>query len=243
MNLNSLYEMIYKRRSVRKYEKAPLDDALKEKILSDVSELRPLYPDIKTELRFFTKSEVRSLMPWMPEDAIGIYSETKDGYLENAGFILAVLDLYLQSIGLGACWVGLAGPKVKGLAGELEFVILLAVGKTDVPERSGVADFKRKDMSEITDSPDKLSELLAPARLAASSVNSQPWYFVGGDGEIDVYQRDLVRTKGLRRMNRIDVGIALAHLFLSTPDSFAVYVKGDVPERDGMTYITTVRNG
>ena len=240
MDFNALREMIDKRLSARKYEKQPLSKEIKAEIFSAISEVKPLYPDIKTEFRYFRRDEVRSLMPWMPEDAIGIYSEVKDGYLENAGFMLAAVDLYLQSVGIGACWVGLAGPKDKKQYGELEFVILLAIGKSKVSLRSGASDFKRKDISEITSS-EELYGILEPARLAPSSVNSQPWYFVSNGDEIDVYQLDLVRTKGLRRMNRIDVGIALLHLFVSNPDGFLAYVKDDAPTRDKMTYIATVR--
>ena len=31
--------------------------------------------------------------------------------LENAGFIFQQVDLYIQSLGLGSCWVGLGRPK------------------------------------------------------------------------------------------------------------------------------------
>lgn len=240
MDFTILKDMIDKRLSVRRYEKRALDEITRAEILSAVSDVKPLYSDIKTAFRYFRRDEVRSLMPWMPEDAIGIYSEVKDGYLENAGFMLAEADLYLQSRGIGACWVGLAGPKDKEPVDGMEFVILLAIGKTNVKARNGASDFKRKAISEITSS-EELYGALEPARLAPSSVNSQPWYFVKCGDEIDVYQLDLVRTKGLRRMNRIDVGIALAHLFVSRPDGFFAYVKNDAPERGGMTYITTVK--
>lgn len=232
--------MIYKRLSVRRYEKGSLGEDKIAEILSALTDVKPLYPDIKTAFRYFSRSEVRSLMPWMPEDAIGIYSEVKDGYLENAGFMLAEADLYLQSVGIGACWVGLAGPKDKTPVDGMEFVILLAIGKTNVSSRSSAADFKRKNISDITSS-EELYGILEPARLAPSSVNSQPWYFVKRGDEIDVYQLDLVRTKGLRRMNRIDIGIALAHLFVSNPAGFSACAEADAPEMRGMTYITTVK--
>ena len=164
MNFGALSNMIYKRLSVRRYLKEALGDAKIAEILSAAAEIKPLYPEIKTSFRYFRRGEVRSLMPWMPEDAIGIYSEVKDGYLENAGFMLAELDLYLQSVGIGACWVGLAGPKDKSPVGDMEFVILLAIGNTNAALRSSTSEFKRKAISEITP-PRSCTECLSPPVL------------------------------------------------------------------------------
>lgn len=238
MDIKSLSEMIYKRRSVRKYKKElPGAEALSD-IVAAFGDLRPLYPDIRCELKLLLREDVRTLMPWMPPLAVAVYSEVREGCLENAGFILEQLDLYIQSLGLGSCWVGLARPKRRELIPEgMEFVMLLAFGETEVSERAGASDFKRRDMTEITDKPGKMLE---PARLAPSSVNSQPWYFAACEGGYDVYRRKLVRTSGLAKMNVIDVGIALAHIYVSNPDTFDAQKRLDAPKRDGMEYITTV---
>ena len=238
MDLTRLNEMIYKRRSVRRYKKSALSDGERELVAGAFSELRPLYPSIRVRLELVPKSGVRTMMPWMPEDAVAIYSEDADGYLENAGFILEQLDLYIQSIGLGSCWVGLGRTKENSAVDDgMKFVILLAVGRTDVPERGGISDFSRKALADISDTAD---ERLVPALLAPSSVNSQPWYFESAGGRYNVYKRNLVRTSGLSRMNRIDVGIALAHLYVSNPEGFSASRELYAPERDRMTYITTV---
>ena len=238
MDLPILSEMIYQRRSVRKYKKGTPSEEVLSDIVASFGALRPLYPDIRCELKLLSRGDVRTLMPWMPECAVAVFSEPGEGYLENAGFILEQLDLYIQSLGLGSCWVGLARPKRRELIPEgMEFVMLLAFGETEVAERSGASDFKRRDMAEITDRPDARLE---PARLAPSSVNSQPWYFAACEGGFDVYRRKLVRTSSLTRMNVIDLGIALAHIYVSSPDTFGAQRRADAPEREGMEYITTV---
>lgn len=240
MNYSKLRDTIYTRRSHRSYENAPLTDGVRAEIESAFAEAKSLYPEIKTELRILCRDEIRSLMPWMPKESVAIYSECREGYLENAGFILGQMDLFVQSIGLGACWVGLAGPKSKQPTAEgLEFVILLAIGKSRESMRSSAADFKRKPMGEICADPS--CSILEPCRLAASSVNSQPWYFVPHGDRFDVYMRNLVRTKGLARMNRIDVGIALSQLFVENCDSFSAERIIPAPARRDMEYITSVR--
>ncbi len=42
-----------------------------------------------------------------------ISSENTEGYLMNIGFIFQQMDLYLSSIGLGSCWLGMAKPTEK----------------------------------------------------------------------------------------------------------------------------------
>ena len=238
MELKRLSDMIYKRRSVRKYKKEGLSAERAALIERAIAELRPLYPEIDCELKLVSRDDVRTMMPWFPRQAVAVYSDTAEGYLENAGFILEQLDLYIQSIGLGSCWVGLGRVKNKDLIPEgKECVMLLAIGETEQPERSGAADFKRRDISEITDTP---SDRLEPVRLAPSSVNSQPWYFVSAAAGYDVYRRKLVRTSGLARMTVIDVGIALAHLYVSSPEGFLAERRTPALCREGMSYILSV---
>ena len=242
MDLSALNEIIYKRLSHRKYKKGAIGEKRREALLTAFSEVKPLYPGIRTELKLLSRDEVRSMMLWMPSDAVAIYSEECVGYLENAGFILQQIDLFAQSIGLGTCWVGLAKPKGGATNDDgLGFVILLAIGESEVPLRSGESDFKRKEYSDISSLGEEMEQVLLPARLAPSSINSQPWYFSGSPEEIDVYQLNLVRTRGLTRMNRIDVGIALAHLYVANPGSFSASVKENPPQRDGATYVTSLK--
>ena len=238
MNTNQLYDMIYKRRSVRKYSTEPISDEMLGLIEAAFAAVRPLYPEIRVRLRIVSRANVRSLMPWMPPYAVAIYSEDADGSLENAGFILEQLDLYIQSLGIGSCWVGLGRVKDEPVTEDgLKFVMLLAIGNTSVPEREGISDFSRKELSDISDTAD---ERLIPALLAPSSVNSQPWFFERCEEGYNVYKRNLVRTAGLSRMNMIDVGIALSHLYVSYPDSFGASRRDTPPERKNMTYVCTV---
>ena len=238
MDRKILYDTVYRRRSVRKYKGGALSRERISEIEREISALTPLYPGIKYEIKHLGRGEVRTMMPWMPEDAFAIFSEPTPGYLENAGFILEMLDLALQAMGLGTCWVGLGRPKDKLSAPSgMEFVMLLSVGETEKPMREGEADFNRKSLADIADGA---YPALNPARLAPSSVNSQPWYFVRvGEGCFDVYRKILVRTSGLSRMNKIDVGIAIAHLAVAN-EGFSIEKRECAPAKDGQEYIATV---
>lgn len=214
MNLKELKRTITIRRSHRSYTEALPSKVTLDKIENYFSELVPLSPKIDYSLRIIEREELRTTMAWFPPMAIALYSDTGEGYLENAGFILGQLDLYLQSIGLGSCFVGMGKPlDIQAAPEKGEFVMLLAFGETNDAFRSGEADFTRLDVTEITNLPDPLTTL---ARLAPSSLNSQPWYFNKTDDRTyRAYRKELVRSRNITRMNMIDVGIAASFLYIA----------------------------
>ena len=129
--------------------------------------------------------------------------------------------------------------EVKALYPENGCVILLAFGTPkDSDKRTSAADFKRHTLAQISDSADGRLE---PARLAPSSINSQPWYFVHEGDRIHVYRTRPSRLKALIGLNRIDVGIALAQLFVENPDSFTFFTVDNPPAIKGATYTGTLR--
>ena len=99
-----LKEMITKRRSFRKYTNEPVGEELLARIMAFAKSAKPLLPGIGVHMEVVTKEQVRFMLPWKTPQLIAIYSEPKEGYLENAGFILQQIDLYIQSLGLGSCW-------------------------------------------------------------------------------------------------------------------------------------------
>lgn len=77
------------------------------------------------------------------------------------------------------------------------------------------------------------------AKEQVSSVNSQPWYFTHEDNIIHLYcvQQGLFKVKTLGDMNRIDVGITLAHLYVTNPDTFHFFKADNVKTVKGYGYI------
>ena len=226
----TLNEMIYHRKSCRQFTGKPVDGSMIEKILS--FDPKPLYPDIKVRMDIVSRDKVKCICPWTTPQLIAIYSEETEGYLENIGFLFQQMDLYLQTLGLGVCWLGMCrmNPKTTQQVEGMKFVILLSFGhpKGDQLRRDGKG-FKRKSMEQISD---KADSRLEPARLAPSAVNSQPWYFTHEGDTIHVY----CSQKG----SPLDAGIALAHLYIANAQTFRFFKQENVPGVTGYLYIGSI---
>lgn len=212
-----LYEAIFHRKSVRRYDMEPLPESMIEEMILFAGEAEPLDADIKCEFLCIKPNRVRNLAPVKAQHYLCLYSEKKPGYLMNAGFMLQQVDLYLSAKGLGSCWLGMAKPARHIRPDGLEYVIMLAFGKAaEQVHRSNAAEFKRNAISTISGVPDAY-ELLEPARLAPSASNSQPWLFRGSAREILVCRKKFnpVKAAVYGGFNQIDIGIALCHMWLS----------------------------
>lgn len=211
----NFYETIFKRKSVRKYSLKPLDDKTLFEIEEYVNKVKPLYDNIKTEIRIIPKDGVNILLPIKAPHYLVMTSENKEGYLTNAGYMLEQVDLFLSTNGLGCCYLGMAQPtKLTRRSSKLEFVIVLAFGNAAEPvHRTDVSEFKRKSRMQITNIINN-DQLLESARLAPSATNSQPWFFTGGNGVINSYcvKSNLIKALVYDKMNKIDMGIALCHI-------------------------------
>jgi len=226
----TLNEMIYRRKSCRSFTNVPVDAALIEIIKA--FPMKPLYPEIKVHWEIVPRNQVKCICPWTTPQVITIYSEETEGWLENVGFLFQQMDLYLQSIGLGVCWLGMGrmNPKTATAVTGKKFVIMLAFGHPKGDQtRHDVKAFRRKSLEQIADRADPQLE---PARLAPSAVNSQPWYFTHDGDSIHVY----CGCKG----SRLDAGIALAHLYTANRETFRFFQTANAPTVTGFNYIGSV---
>ena len=227
----TLNEMIYHRKSCRSFMGKPVDAEMIEKILS--YELKPLYPEIGVRMDIVSRGKVKCICPWTTPQLITIYSEETEGYLENIGFLFQQMDLYLQTLGLGVCWLGMgrmnhkATQQVEGM----KFVIMLAFGYPKGDQlRHDLKGFKRKSMEQIADNHDPRLE---PARLAPSAVNSQPWYFT--------HEGDTIHIHCNNKGTRVDAGIALAHLYVANEETFRFFKVKDAQNVSGYGYVGSIR--
>ena len=226
----TLQEMIFHRKSCRSFMNKPLEPEMMEKVLS--FEPKPLYPDIKVRMDIVSRDKVKCICPWTTPQVITICSEETEGYLENIGFLFQQMDLYLQTLGLGVCWLGLGqmNPRTTQPVEGMKFVIMMAFGYPKGDQlRHDRKGFKRKALEQIADRTDPKLE---PARLAPSAVNSQPWHFTHEGNAIHVY----CSKKG----TRLDAGIALAHLYVSIEEGFRFFKAENVQDLTGYHYIGSV---
>lgn len=235
-NMN-LEEIIYKRQSIRKYESTPLSEDFLDDLRNFIENAQTLNPDIGWTYDIVDSSKVKTLQNFHAPHHLLIFSENRDNYLENIGFIFQQVDLYLQANGFGSCWVGAGGPKDYEIPTNQEFVILITFGKAKGNLYRDKSQFKRKSLDKISDYED---ERLIPAQLAPSAGNSQGWYFRhNDDGTYDLYRnkRKLVLKKSWDAWNYVDMGIALAHLYVSNRDSFKFYIKEKAEDLKNKIYI------
>ena len=237
MNIAS---MIPRRRSVRAYRAERIDNAVLADLLRYMEGLTPLIPGVKVVGRIIPTDHGNFLQKWKTPHFIAIFSDGSDDGLLNVGFMYQQLDLYAQSIGLGTCWVGLGNLTDKESVPEgMRLAVMMAIGLPDnVPERAA-ADFKRKPMADIADCPDDRLEAL---RLAPSATNSQPWYVTHEGDTLHLFREELglIRQRTHGRMNKIDMGIGLCHLYAEHPETFRFWREEPAPKAEGQIYIGSV---
>ncbi len=233
-------EMIFKRKSTRAFLEQEVDATTLQKINAFIEGIVPLYKERKIRFSMVTREEVKCICPWTTQKLIAVYGDAGEGAWENAGFMMGILDLYLHSIGIGTCYLGMGRmkenlPQKDGCS----FMMLLAFGypKGEL-YRKEQKEFKRKSILEISDIPD---ERLEVARLAPSGVNAQPWYFTHEGEKIHVFCKKggLLKHQFLSDMERMDVGIALSHLYVCHEETFRFF-KEEGKEKKGYGYMGTV---
>lgn len=199
-----------------------------------MSNVKPLISEICYSYKVLTKDEVSIKTMWSAPYYLAIYSEKKENYGLNVGFIFQQLSLYMQSLNIGSCWVGMGSVKKK----NPEFVILISFGKSNDLKRD-ISGFKRKSLSKISDAED---EKLKAAQLAPSAINLQPWYFKHTEEGYDVFKvkHNIVKRKIVGKWNDIDIGIALAHLYVSNKDTFQFEFKNK-SDIKGYAYIGSLK--
>ncbi|MBQ8649061.1 MAG: nitroreductase, partial [Clostridia bacterium] len=153
------------------------------------------------------------------EYCILLYSEKKDNYLQNIGYIGEQLDLYLASLGIGALWFGIGKPDETTYKG-LDFVIMIAIAKVaDDKFRKDVFKSKRKPLDEIWNG-EYYQDIGNIVRFTPSACNTQPWKVTAEEKSLTVYRykkpgkRGIMPADKVAHYNRIDIGIFLCFLEL-----------------------------
>ena len=212
----NLYNYLDKRKSIRTVDKNNhLTDEDFMKIYLYLNQLKPLFDEYKIRTEIVKNDETNSKIG---EYNLLIYStkpESKNSnYLLNIGYMFEQLDLYLYSINIGCCWLGL--PKPKGDLKDSEYVIMLGLSKIKEEDlRKDLSEFKRKNINE-TWSGVFNQDVIEKSSLAPSACNSQSWNVLVENNVLYVYRDKNVKTiipRGFRRFfNSIDLGIYLCFL-------------------------------
>ena len=225
-----LYEMIFKRKSFHLFRNIG-NEHLKEEELQDIEKaflgFKPLVEDIKVKIKIVKKESILRGQ----EYCILFYSEKKENYLQNIGYLGEQLDLYLVSKNIGTLWFGIGKPEEQKLDG-LDYVIMIVIAKVDSPDkfRKDMYKSKRKELSEIW-SGDKYLDIADIVRFAPSACNTQPWKVESTDKEIKVYRyrkegkRGIMPKDKVIYYNQIDIGIFLCFIELCLEHNNINYTK------------------
>ena len=217
---NDLYNMIFKRKSFHLFRNIGnehiTEDELKD-IEKEFDTFEPLVADIKVKMKIVKDS---TTCKRGQEYCILLYSEKKDNYLQNIGYIGEQLDLYLVSKNIGTLWFGIGKVKEKQLD-DLDFVIMIAIAKVDdeAKFRKDMYKSKRKELFEIWNGNNYL-DIANIVRFTPSACNTQPWIVDSSENELKVYRyrkpgkRGIMPVDMVKHYNQIDIGIFLCFLEL-----------------------------
>lgn len=219
--MDALFPWIFRRKSFhmfRNIENLEISNDEISDVIGFFHSLTPLVPGIKTDIRILPSSQVDCNRG--QEYCILLYSEKKDNYLANIGWLGQQLELFLVSNGIGTLWFGIGKPDISNFNG-LDYVIMIAIRKVDDPSkfRRDMFKSKRKSLDEIWQGA-PLPGVSEIVRFAPSACNTQPW-LVRRDGNIlRVYRyrergkRGIMPKDRVSYYNRIDLGIFLLFMEL-----------------------------
>ena len=213
-----LYLMIFKRKSFHIFRDiGSIDSHELQSIEEAYKTFTPLVSDIKTTIKIVSADETTCKRG--QEYCILLYSEKKENYLQNIGYIGEQLDLYLASLGIGSLWFGIGKPD-EPTYNNFDFVIMIAIAKMPKDKfRKDMFKSKRKPLDEIWNG-EYYQDIGNIVRFTPSACNTQPWKVAAEERALNVYRykkpgkRGIMPADKVAYYNRIDIGIFLCFLEL-----------------------------
>lgn len=231
-----LYEAIFKRKSFHLFRDCGEERITQEElrqIEEDFNTFTPLDSSIKVKIKI---TDETSNCKRGQDYCIWFYSEIKDCYLENIGYLGEQLDLYLVKRNIGTLWFGIGKVKEKVLDG-LNFVIMMAIRKIDSSDkfRKDMYKSKRKEIDEVWQG-DSLLEVAQIVRFAPSACNSQPWVVYDEEKTLKIYReskrRGIMPKNLISYYNQIDMGIFMCFMDLCLEHNNISYKKEVFKEKE-----------
>ena len=243
--MKELLTAVYKRKSMRKYRGMKLSVDELTAVQEYLHQARPLVPEIKVEYEIVPCSQTNC--KFNAEYCLIVYSEGKNLWLANIGYILEQWDLYLATLNIGVCWYGMGKVDETERHG-LKYGIMLCFGKCDEADfRKETSEFERKNVNEfwsvIASSSLTLFAVGETARLAPSAVNSQPWKVEQEGNTLRVYREKgktpLLSNILFKHWNKVDIGIFLAFLEIALESEGYTFERTLHPDTDNTKSVLT----
>ncbi len=208
--------MIFKRKSFRRFNAAlTLSEEELQDINKEIRNLIPLVNEVEVKYEIVPREKTTSKRG---EYCLLIYSEVKEHYLLNIGYMFEQLDLYLASKNIGVCWYGM-GKANEPQYTNLQYIIMMAFGKAEESEfRKDYKKSKRKETSDIWKGNFNL-EIADFVKYAPSDCNTQPWRVICENNTLKIYRTTEVKSimpkEKVAFYNSIDMGIFLYFIELA----------------------------
>lgn len=222
----NLYEAISGRKSVRKYKDTPLSQTLLEQILAFCKKAALLDYDLETKAEILdnTNHKVHLKGLWKVDAPyyLVLSSQEKKGYERNAGYLAEQIVLYMTAKGIGSCYMGGSRAGVALQKGWKE-VMIIAFGYAQGVLLREVSRAKRLSLKELCifkeEPEENVKTILKAARLAPSSMNTQPWRFIVYKDRFYLFAcREFIPVPMLGALREFNLGIVLAHIMLAAEE-------------------------
>lgn len=228
----NLYENIFRRKSNRKFSQEKLSDDVIKKIRSFMTGIPITDKDICLNAHLIIDGEhlyekLNIIGRVQAPHYVVITGIRNPKSLINAGFAMEYLVLYLTSIGISTCYIGMKPDTTKlakllDIKNDEESLIILALGDSSVPSEvyRKTESFKRHTLKDLILSgyqTSDVNQILEAARLSPSAQNTQPWRFKTENKEISIYKKrlDFISRKLIKDLSYVDIGICLCHIKLA----------------------------
>lgn len=212
-----LYEAIYLRRTSRHFRMEIVDKKILDNILNFTKHLEMIDENQQVQFEIIENKDDKRAPYFLVLSAVPV-----EGYLINAGFLMQQVMLYIMTKGIGSCFMKYHKLPIHTKVG-FEPVFMLAFGYTNKSIYREAKKSHRLSISEIcrfkTEISEDMKRILEAGRLAPSYHNNQPWRFVVYENRIHLFcRKSKVEFDSLKTTKNIDLGIALANLYLAAEE-------------------------
>lgn len=220
-----MYEAIKLRKSVRKYKLEAINKTELELIRKFEEDIVKIFPEIDYHIDIIdnVNKHFHMLNPFDIKAPyyMAFYSEVKEDYQINAGYIMEQLSLFIISRGLGSCFMAIPnGIKEFDEKGR-KYVISMAFGKAEKSPYRETSKANRMTKNKVCiykeEPDDDMEKLIDAAILAPSAFNGQPWRFVVYNNRVHIFEK-VTRISRIVNWQDIDMGIALANMIVAAEE-------------------------
>lgn len=222
----TLYEAIFNRKSVRRYDFKPLPEQLLKKLNEYMGDLNQLNVDIAYQIRILEEKTAKKQLSGMfrvkAPYYLALFIEDKDASDLEAGYLAEQVVLYLAGKGIGTCYQGMTKISSQCIPEGYKLAVVIAFGYAQGQLYRDATQAKRYPLSKLClfkETPDEeIRILLKAARLSPSALNKQPWRFIAYEEKIHFYSKKDMGLLGKQLNIAFDIGVMLCHIMVAAEE-------------------------